>query len=239
MNNSELIKNILTGIRPDLIAQDKIKKFSVFSDELKSWNKKFNLTSITSDKEIVSKHFYDSLQIINSPIINSANKIVDTGSGAGFPGIPLSIVYPDKEITLIDSNGKKVQYLQHIVKILDLKNVKVIKERAEYLAQVKQFREKFDCSLSRALAKYNASLEINIGLVKPKGYVCTYVSQKQSKEVITSKKLHEMLGCVIANVLDYSLPENQGEHSIVFVKKIKKTTSKYPREFKYIKKKPL
>jgi len=223
------------GFIPPVEAAGKFEKFFYM---LKEWNKKFNLTNITCEKETAIKHFVDSLFILSTGLMSGVYKMIDTGSGAGFPGIPLSIVYPDKKITLLDANNKKKDFLLNVKKELELDNTYIIRERAENISRLNSHREKYDICISRALAKYPVAAEISIGLVKKNGYFCYYASRKQAKELIKSK-IYKDLGAELQVPLLYSLPDGMGEHAIIIVKKLWKTGHKYPREFNKIKAKPL
>lgn len=227
------IQQIFPGI--DIPA---LEKMYVFFLKLKEWNKKFNLTSITDDNEILYKHFVDSLYILNTNTVSRCGTVLDIGSGAGFPGIPLALAFSNTKFTLIESNKKKSGFLSELINTLRLTNVDLIIDRAEILSHERDLREKFDCSLSRALARFSISLELSIGLIKPGGYICSYISQKQKTEVINNTSI-KILKCEIESIMDYSLPDGMGEHSIVIVKKLWKTDKKYPRQYNKIEKNPL
>jgi 16S rRNA (guanine527-N7)-methyltransferase len=228
------LKQLDPGISPETI-----EKFSIFSNELKSWNDKFNLTTITDEKEIVLKHFIDSLQILKTNIVSRCETLLDLGPGAGFPSIPLAIINKDKKFILIESNNKKISFLEHIRSKLSLNNLAIIPGRSEDLSRNKHYREKYDCALSRALAKFPIAMEISIALVKKQGLVVYYASQKQKPEILSQSRLFEKLKCEIESIYDYSLPEGYGEHALVIVKKLWKTDEAYPRQFNKIKRNPL
>jgi len=238
MEIKEYMAAKLTQIIPD-IAPDVIDKFSIFSDELRAWNEKFNLTSITNEKEIVIKHFIDSLAIIKSNTVSQCETVLDLGPGAGFPSIPLAILCPNKRFFLIESNNKKIGFLEHIISKLDLNNVIIKADRAEDMSRNKNNREKYDCAISRALAKFPIALEICIALVKNSGIIVYYASQKQKQEILSQKRIFEKLKCEVESTYDYSLPEGFGEHSLIIVKKLWKTAELYPRQFNKIKRNPL
>lgn len=221
------------------ISAEALEKFFILSAELREWNEKFNLTSITEEKDIVIKHFIDSLYLLKTNSVSRCETLLDLGTGAGFPSIPLAIVYNDKRFFLIESNNKKVSFLTHLKSKLNLSNIFIKAERSEDLSSEKHYREKYDCAISRALAKFPIAMEISIALVKNKGIVVYYASQKQKQEIISQKNVFDKLKCEIESIYDYSLPENKGEHSIVIVKKLWKTDALYPRQFSKIKKKPL
>ncbi len=211
----------------------------MFQSELKEWNEKFNLTSVTDDKEIIIKHFADSLYILKTNVVSQCETLLDLGSGAGFPGIPVALLAKDKRIFLVESNNKKISFLEHIKDKLGLQNVFIIAARSETMAREKKYREKFNMAMARALAKFPISLELSIGLIKNEGYIAYYASQKQKPEIVQSEKAIDKLKCEIELIYDYSLQDGLGEHAIVIVKKMWKTDSAYPRMFSKIKRNPL
>lgn len=221
------------------ITAEAIDKFSIFSDELKSWNEKFNLTSITGEKEIILKHFVDSLYLLKTDVVSRCETLMDAGTGAGFPSIPLAIMCSNRRFFLLESNNKKISFLQHLKEKLNLNNIFITAERSEILSENKNYREKYDCIISRALAKFSIAMEISIALVKKQGLIVYYASQKQKSEIRSQTTVFEKLKCEIESVYDYSLPDNQGEHSLIIVKKLWKTDSIYPRQFNKIKRNPL
>lgn len=228
----------LKQIEPKISAEV-LDKFSIFSDELREWNAKFNLTSITDEKEIIIKHFIDSLYLLKTDVVSRCETLLDAGTGAGFPSIPLALLCKDRRFFLLESNNKKIGFLEHIKEKLELNNVFLITERSEILSGNKNYREKYDCVVSRALAKFPIAMEISMALVKVQGLVVYYASQKQKPEISAQKVLFEKLKCEIESIYDYSLPEGRGEHSLIIVKKLWKTISTYPRQFNKIKRNPL
>jgi len=216
-----------------------IDKFDIYLRELIDWNKKFNITSITSPREIIIKHFVDSLSAAGLEEIKNNNLIMDTGSGGGFPGVPLSIVSPDKKFILVESNKKKIGFLEHIQYTLELRNIEIINERIENLSGNSVYRNKIPIIISRALANFSISMEINIGAIKKNGYYIYFAGNKQIERIQNLKKIWELLGAKIYKVVPYSLPKNMGRHFLIIVKKMWKTSNKYPRLYKNIKKNPI
>jgi 16S rRNA (guanine527-N7)-methyltransferase len=237
MDAKEYLVGTIQQIFPG-IGQPALEEMYIFFLELKEWNKKFNLTSITDDKEIIIKHFIDSLYVLKINVVPPCETALDIGSGPGFPGIPLALAVQGTKFTLIEPNQKKAGFLRELINKLQLSNVDLIIDRAEILSRERDLREKFDCSLSRALAKFPVALELSIGFIKPYGKIINYISQKQKKEIINSKAL-KTLKCEIESISDYSLPDNMGEHSIIIVKKLWKTNNEYPRQYNKIQKNPL
>jgi 16S rRNA (guanine527-N7)-methyltransferase len=238
MEIHEYLETQLRQIEPK-ITSETIEKFVIFSSELKDWNVKFNLTTITDEKEIILKHFIDSLEIMKTDVVSRCETLLDLGPGAGFPSIPLAIINKNKRFFLIDSNNKKISFLEHLAAKLNLNNIIIKAERSEDMSRNRNNREKYDCALSRALAKFPIALEISIALIKKQGLIVYYASQKQKQEITVQKKVFEKLKCEIESIYDYSLPEGYGEHSLIIVKKLWKTDEAYPRQFNKIKRNPL
>jgi 16S rRNA (guanine527-N7)-methyltransferase len=239
MADMTMIKKYLAmsdiSLGTDALAQ----KFGTLLDLLKEWNEKFNLTSITQDREVVIKHFMDSLVLV--PLNNSRSwqTIIDIGTGAGFPGVPLAIVFPEKEIFLSEANGKKIIFLKQAKESLGLKNITILHGRSEDLSRDKKLREIFDMAVMRALAAFPVALELSSGLVKTGGEIMYYASAKQASEVNKDLKCFKELGCALAGINEYVLPEDMGNHAIISVNKLWKTPFKYPRSYGVMKKKPL
>ena len=200
--------------------------FEVYLRELLEWNKKFNLTSITGPEEIRKKHFEDSLLLLQTIQLNNES-VVDVGAGAGFPGIPLKIACPGIKLTLLEATRKKVDFLKHIIKVLDLKNTEAIWSRAE------NFRGQFDLAVSRAVAKLNVLCEYCLPLVKIGGFFVAYKEEKIEDEVEEAKNAIETLGGKLRQI------EKSPQRSLVIIDKIKATPTKYPRRAGMAKKKPL
>ena len=195
---------------------------------LKQWNEKINLTAIIDEEGIITKHFIDSLTILNK-IPNNA-KVIDVGTGAGFPGIPLAIANKNLKITLIDSLQKRVTFLQEIIKELELDNVEAIHGRAEELAKQKEKREKYDIATSRAVAKLNSLVEYLLPFVRINGKVLAMKGSNIEEEYNESKKAIEILGGKVEKICKFSLPKTDIIRNIVIIKKEKETPKKFPRK---------
>ena len=189
-------------------------------------NKTTNLTTILKEEEVYLKHFYDSLTITKVIDLNKKTKICDIGTGAGFTGIVLKIVFPKIELTLVDSVTKKTQFLKQLVKELKIENVEIINERIENFSKIN--KEKFDILTSRAVAKQNVLQEIGINSLKLNGY---YIIMKGKDEDISQKALKE-LNVKIIEKKEFNLPIENSNRTIIKIQKIKETDKKYPKEFK-------
>ena len=206
--------------------QSKITKLFDYMQILLEWNTKMNLTAITEEKEIIQKHFIDSLTIAN---YCSIGRIIDVGTGAGFPGIPIKIWNQDTEITLLDSLNKRVLFLKEIIKRLELKEINAIHGRAEEIAIKEQFREKYDIAVSRAVAPMNILLEYMLPFVKIGGK-CICMKGPNIEELENSKKALEILGGKIIKIEELNLPETEIKRNIIIIEKEKKTPKQYPRK---------
>lgn len=211
-----------------------IEKFEQYTKLLLEWNEKFNLTAIKNIDEIEEKHFIDSLYMDKYIELNN-QRLLDVGSGAGFPGIPLAIVHPNLEVTLLESNGKKVSFLKEVVKQLDLKNVTVIQGRSEELDK----REYFDIVTARAVKELNILLEISFQLVKVNGHFIAYKSSAIDEETNNAKNAFKKLNINKTTKYEYCLPKSKDMRVLLDILKEKPTLKKYPRAYGEIIKKPL
>lgn len=209
------------------LSELQIDMFYKYYNALIEWNNKFNLTAITEEDEVILKHFIDSVLPVN--LINTGAKVIDIGTGAGFPGIPLKILRDDIEITLLDSLKKRTIFLQEVVSLLGLKCVKVIHSRAETYARDKDVRESYDYCLSRAVAKINTLLELGAGMVKVGGFVVAYKANDIEKELLDAKSAENKLFFSLHSVNKYNVKELDADRNIVFYKKQNQTPSLYPR----------
>ena len=189
------------------IAEEQNKQFFEFMNTLLEWNEKMNLTAITEPKEVILKHFIDSLTI--NKYIKKEAKVIDVGTGAGFPGLPLSIVRKDAKITLMDALNKRINFLNEVIVKEGLENVVTIHSRAEELAKNKQYREKFDIATSRAVASLSILLEYMLPFVKIGGYCICMKGANVEEEIKSSSKALEILGGKIENVEKFNLPQSE------------------------------
>jgi len=221
------------------ISESQAEQFLQFYDMLIEKNKVMNLTAITEFDDVIMKHFIDSVIVSKYFDFIKVSSIIDIGTGAGFPGIPLKIVFPDIRITLMDSLNKRIDFLTEVIHELDLKKIDTIHERAETLGHKEEFREKYDLCVSRAVANLSVLSEYTIPFVKTGGYFIAYKGTDNDEEIKQSKKAISILGGTVENIIQYKLPDNNTSRSLIVVKKIKLTGKKYPRKPGTPKKEPL
>lgn len=207
---------------------EQLEQFFEYMKLLIEWNEKMNLTAITDPDEIIFKHFIDSITILKE--IKDNFKLVDVGTGAGFPGIPLSIMNPTLKITLVDSLNKRLIFLQEVVKELKLENIEIIHARAEELGQNKEYREMFDVATSRAVANLSTLSEYLIPLVKINGKVISMKASGAQNEINEARKAIKVLGGSIEKIEEFNLPQTDIGRTIIVIKKNEETNRKYPRK---------
>lgn len=205
---------------------------------LVEWNEKMNLTGITEINDVYLKHFYDSvIGFLMFDELKSCETLCDVGSGAGFPALPVKIVFPHLKMDLVDSLGKRVNFLNHVISEIGLKNIKAYHSRAEEYAA--RHRESFDIVTARAVARLNMLAELCVPLSKEGGYFIALKGQTGNEELAESEKALDLLGVKIQEVKQIQLPEDAGSRTNIYTKKYKKTPNKYPRGWGQIKNKPL
>lgn len=205
-----------------------LQQFVDYYEMLIEKNKVMNLTSITEFKEAIDKHFIDSLSLVKVKKLTK-EKILDLGTGAGFPGIPLKIVFPDTEIILMDSLNKRLLFLDEVIQKLDFKKVKTVHGRAEDYGKNNLYREQFDLCVSRAVAKLYSLSEFCLPFVKVNGEFIAYKSGNIEEELEHSKKAIKILGAKLDNRESFALPGTDIDRSLVVIKKITATPKNYPR----------
>ena len=210
------------------LTNQQINQFYNYMKLLLEWNEKINLTAITDPEEIILKHFIDSMTLL--PYIEKNKKVVDVGTGAGFPGIPLKIMREDIEIIMIDSLNKRIHFLEEVITQLGLIKINAIHSRAEEFARNKIYREQFDIATSRAVANLSTLSEYLIPLVKIGGSCICMKSAKIEQELKKAENAIFQLGGKVEEVETFLLPKSDIERSIVFLKKEKSTPMKYPRK---------
>lgn len=216
--------------------KDNFEKLEKFKNFLLEYNQKVNLTAICGEKEVYIKHFYDS--ILPQEYFFEGAKVVEIGSGAGFPSLPLKIVRDDLNFTLIESTGKKCTFLNEAVDKLELSGVQVLNIRAEDGGRMENLREKFDISVARAVARLNVLCEYCLPFVKVGGRFIAYKGDC-GEEIEESKNAVKILGGEIEKIEKYSLPENGGKRTVILIKKVCATPLLYPRGRGLERKKPL
>lgn len=209
---------------------NKKEQFYEYYKLLVEWNKVMNLTGITEYEEVNEKHFVDSLSIVKVLDLNNVNKIIDVGTGAGFPGIPIKIVFPHLKVTLLDSLNKRIKFLDEVISKLNLKDVETIHGRAEDFAKRNEYREMYDLCASRAVANLSTLSEYCLPFIHKGGYFISYKSGEVDEEIKNSGKAVKILGGSIEDIAKFELPGTDIKRSFVKIKKISDTPKKYPRK---------
>ncbi len=211
-----------------ILNEEQIKQFYKYMNLLIKWNEKINLTSITDPEEIILKHFVDSLTI--EKYISKGEKVIDIGTGAGFPGIPLKIYRNDIKITLVDSLNKRINFLDEVIRELELGDIETIHTRAEDIGKNIKYRETFDVATSRAVANLSTLSEYLLPTIKINGKVICMKGSDIEEELAKGKKAIEILGGTIEKIEKFNLPNSDIKRNIIYLKKINKTPGKYPRK---------
>lgn len=204
--------------------------FIEYKSLIKEWNEKINLTAITEDEEIIKKHFIDSIKVFKFPYVKEAKKIIDIGTGGGFPGIPMKIMKSDSSIVLLDSLNKRINFLNEVIDKLELEDIKTIHGRAEDFAQKAEYREGFDIAVSRAVANLTVLLEFCLPYVKVGGYFVALKGPSIEDEIRDAKVALRVLGGTIEEVIEVDIADSDLKHNLLVVKKVKETPKKYPRK---------
>ena len=210
------------------ITDEQLLSYFTYMNLLLEWNEKVNLTAITEINEVILKHFIDSMTVLK--FLEESEDIIDVGTGAGFPGIPIAIMNPNKRITLLDSLNKRINFLNEVCNKLKIDNVKTIHGRAEDFGQNKDYREKYDIAISRAVANMTTLSEYLIPFIKLGGRCICMKGNEIEEELEQAKYAIKLLGGKIERVEKFNLPNSDIERNIVIIKKIQETPNKYPRK---------
>ena len=238
MKNNQLLINGLCelGIQ---VSDNMIDQFSKYYEMLIEWNQKINLTAITEEVEVIQKHFLDSVLSIKEFDFSRVDQMIDVGTGAGFPAIPLKIIHPQLKIVLLDSLNKRIQFLNTVADHLELKAIECIHSRAEDLAKQKDYRGAFDVCVSRAVSNLSTLSEYCLPFVKNEGCFIAYKSENSGEEIELAKKAISVLGGNIQSIQNYKIPTTNITRTIVKIQKVKETPNAYPRKAGKPLKKPL
>lgn len=223
------IKEAFEKIQIDL-SEKQVQQFERYYEMLVQKNEVMNLTAITEFEDVVRKHFVDSLMIRNLMEPGAGDCWLDLGTGAGFPGIPLKIVYPELKLMLLDSLNKRVKFLQEVIEELGLKEITAVHGRAEELARKTEYREQFDCCVSRAVANLASLSEYCLPFVKKGGCFVPYKSEKIQEEIKGAEKAVRILGGELEEQKEFLLPDSDIYRCLLCIRKVKETPKKYPRK---------
>lgn len=227
----ELFEKDLKQLHLEL-SKKQILQFISYYELLIDWNSRMNLTAITEFEDVLKKHFIDSLSLISavSDLAQKQYDLIDVGTGAGFPGIPLKIAFPNLKITLLDSLNKRIQFLNEVICKLELQDIEAVHGRAEDFAKPDQFRERYDLCVSRAVANLATLSEYCIPFVKPGGFFISYKSEKVNVELEEAKKAISVLGGSFQKNIEFLLPHSDITRNFIVIQKKNKTPLKYPRK---------
>ena len=211
------------------LSPEQIAQFEVYERELLAWNERVNLTAITAPEAVQARHFLDSLSIAQVIALRPGMRVIDIGSGAGFPGLPLQIAFPDLRVTLLESTGKKVTFLHHIIDTLGLTNARTLHARAEDAAHMPEERDAYDLVLARAVARLPSLLEYMLPFAALRGRCIAMKGVTASEEAHSAAHALTLLGGHLRGIERIELPNVEDEHNLVVVEKIERTPDAYPR----------
>lgn len=238
LDNREYLNEQMQGLGIEL-TEIQINQFIRYYEMLIEWNKMVNLTAITDYKEVAIKHFVDSVSLVKIEELDEEKRILDIGTGAGFPAIPLKIVFPNLKITMIDSLNKRIKFLDAVIEELELDDIEALHGRAEDFAKDSEHREQYDIVVSRAVANLATLCEYCLPYVKIGGRFVSYKSEKISEESKEASKAIKLLGGKFERQVDYMLPDSEFYRNLYVIKKIEATNKKYPRKAGLPAKEPL
>lgn len=232
---TELLKNGFSAMKLS-VSDAQIAQLEDFTARMLETNKVMNLTRITDPKEIAEKHLLDCASLLQAADF-SKKSVVDVGCGAGFPGMPLHILCPSCQLTLLDSLGKRIRFLQGCIDAMNLSNIEAVHARAEEFAA--KHREQYDFAVSRAVAQLNVLAELSLPLVKQGGAFIAMKSKDTDEELERAKKAIRLLGGEIEKIIDYTIPYTEITYRLVVIRKKNHTPKQYPRPFRKISASPL
>lgn len=229
MNNRDILKKGIEDL--GIKTSDKmLDNFKIYRDILVDWNQKMNLTGIEDEKEVYIKHFLDSVSAVRNGYIKDGMSIIDIGTGAGFPGMPLRICLENLKVTLLDSLNKRINFLQEVSNNLGIDNIEFIHGRAEDFAKEENYREQYDIATARAVAGLPVLMEFCVPFVKVGGYFICLKGPNANLELEESKAAMEVLGVKFIEKINVELPDSDLNHNILVFEKVENTPAKYPRK---------
>ncbi|RDC50787.1 16S rRNA (guanine(527)-N(7))-methyltransferase RsmG [Acinetobacter sp. RIT592] len=229
MTNADILKKGIEDLGLKC-SDETIDKFSKYREILVEWNQKMNLTGIEEEKEVYIKHFLDSVAAVKKGYIKDGMSIIDVGTGAGFPGLPLRICLENSKVTLLDSLNKRINFLSEVCTNVNIDDIELIHGRAEDFGKDEKYREQYDIATARAVAGLPILMEFCVPFIKVGGYFVCLKGPNADTELEESRKAMEVLGLEFVEKIDVELPEIELKHNIVVFKKVNSTPAKYPRK---------
>jgi len=211
------------------LKEEELDKFLKYKELLIEWNEMINITAITENREVDIKHFLDSLTPLTTKLFEGNKKVIDIGTGGGFPGLPLKITNDNLEVLLLDSLNKRIKFLNEVISQLQLSNIKALHGRAEELSRRSEYREEYDIAISRAVASLDTLSEYCLPFVKPGGYFIAMKGPDMEEELEKSLNSINILGARLKDKIYITIPESDIVHSLIIIEKIRQTPRKYPR----------